>query len=354
MGCSCWASLILAISSSVCLHLSVKRGLGGHYTSISESHADAMYKLNYAAELMSVAAIGTAKANVIMLCDRIATARARSYYIVLAVVTAWFVFALLATAFQCPLPQPWNVYPSRCPSHYRIQYPIIGLNVLTDALLAMWILPTLSMLLMDSSKRGSVLFLFGARIFVCGFAIVQLITVIRHNQDADITCEWLEELICVVHLSVLLATIPRTNRFIPSLQSTRLTDFELSSKHSTSNPGALPTAPDKSHRRGRSTSDSGHSNRSLVDLPLKLTPSLERNFRTHITSQTERHEDKSEKDGVGDWRRYIGRAKDDEVRTAFGEHIIQTREVTQEIEVVAPQKSKWTIAKPRRLSRGTK
>jgi hypothetical protein len=82
----------------------------------------------------------------------------------LASVTAWLIFAFFATAFQCPLPQPWDVEPSRCPSHYKLQYPIIGFNVFTDALLAMWILPTLSMLLMDSGKRGSVLFLFGARI----------------------------------------------------------------------------------------------------------------------------------------------------------------------------------------------
>jgi sarcosine oxidase delta subunit len=98
-----------------------------------------------------------------------------------------------------------------------------------------------------------------------------------------------------------------------------------------------------------------------MDLPLKLTPSLERNFRTQITSQVEyERPEESEKSGAGDWRRYISRAKDEEAmhssswssRTGFGGRIVQTREITQEVEVVTPHESRWTIAKPRRLSRG--
>lgn len=40
-------------------------------------------------------------------------------------------------------------------------------------------------------------------------------------------------------------------------------------------------------------------------------------------------------------------------RTSYGhERIVQTREVTQEVEVVPPKESRWVLSKPRRLSRG--
>lgn len=189
---------------------------------------------------------------------------------------------------------------------------------------------------------------------------------------------------CVIHLSVLLATIPRTNRFIDALQtmhtSTLLTEFELANpnggapivlpKHSLSTSGALTSAgtktTSKSHTRSKSRSPS-RSNRSgeepLVDMPLKLTPSGEQNFRTHITSQEEQRHSQSRKYHLDDWRKYLHRSKHDEEMnlasmfswnsTSHGhERIVQTREVTQEVEVVPPRESRWSYSKPRRLSRG--
>lgn len=194
---------------------------------------------------------------------------------------------------------------------------------------------------------------------------------------------------CVIHLSVLLATLPRTNRFIAALHSghtnTLITDFELAhpngashalstgkSSINTSKALSDTTAPNDRPSRERSTSPSRRSSRSrepLVDVPLKLTPSVEQNFSTQIVSQAQQqsHEDRKQANAKkykeDDWRKYLRRNRNEEdmnlnsmfswtSRTSYGERIVQTREVTQEVEVVPPKESRWVRSKPRMVSRG--
>lgn len=113
---------------------------------------------------MGIAAMASAKTSVVLLSDRVAPRETRPYWLMLGSVAAWTVFATFATAFQCSVPRPWVFHPSLCPSHGNLQYPIIIFNVITDAILATWILPTLRKLLMDTDKRATVMVLFGSRL----------------------------------------------------------------------------------------------------------------------------------------------------------------------------------------------
>lgn len=118
----------------------------------------------YTAELLGICAMASAKTSVVLLSDRVAPREPRPYYALLSVVAVWTVFSIFAIAFQCPLPHPWVYVPSTCPSHGNVQYPIIIINILTDAVLATWILPTLWKLSMDKNRRRVVILLFGARV----------------------------------------------------------------------------------------------------------------------------------------------------------------------------------------------
>jgi hypothetical protein len=222
---------------------------------------------------------------------------------------------------------------------------------------------------------------------VCAFEILQLVSVARYIRGEDVTFGAFGNILwglCVIHLSVLLATIPRTNRFIDALQtmhtSTLLTDFELTNpngripnmlpKRSLSTSGALTSTttniPSKqqSHTKSHSPTRSNRSGEEpLVDMPLKLTPSGEQNFTTQITSHEEQRHSQSKKNHTDDWRKYLHRTKPEEEmnlssmfswnsRTSHGhERIVQTTEVTQEVEVVAPKESRWSHSKPQRISR---
>jgi hypothetical protein len=193
-----------------------------------------------------------------------------------------------------------------------------------------------------------------------------------------------------MHLSVLLATLPRTNRFIVSLQamhtSTLLTEFELSHPPNgiplpmlkpsvdLSTSGGITVVPSEAHTRSRSPSRTSERSREhLVDVPLQLTPSVEQNYTAHITSTADvqvmydhrRQLKNVKKYEVNDWKKYMTRSGKNDLssnassmfswnsRASYGERILQTREVTQEVEVVQPKESRWAISKMRRLSRET-
>ncbi|KAL1613220.1 hypothetical protein SLS60_001452 [Paraconiothyrium brasiliense] len=209
-------------------------------------------------------------------------------------------------------------------------------------------------------------------------------------------------MICVTHLSVLQATIPRTKRFIAALNmrthaTVRLTAFELQlptdpttltipgkslkdtldsseASKSTTKPEEVHTrsrspSRKRSHSDRRSSSHSPartmHSERPLV--PLQLTPSAELMFTTEIVAQP----DASSKDAHRtskkydnkDWKKYLRRSKTEDdmalssifswkSRTSMArERIVQTKEVTQKVEVVQPKESRWTFRRPSEVAK---
>ncbi|KAF2467216.1 uncharacterized protein BDR25DRAFT_305654 [Lindgomyces ingoldianus] len=380
-----------ACASSVCFHLAANGGLGRHITSLNQGRLNQYYQMMYAAEMMGIAAMAWAKTSVVLLSDRVAPRPPVPFYLMLGLIAVWTIFSIFATAFQCSLPHPWVYVPSECPSRGSLQYPIIILNIITDAILATWILPTLWKLLMDVERRITVIVLFGSRFIVCGVAIGQLIAVSRHIHDRDQTFNNVTHVIwelCTINLSVLLSTIPRTNRFIAALQTshatTLLTEFELAHpngtlagtqasgpKRSLSTSGAVSEPCEAHHGRSRSHSRSNQSRDPLVELPLKLTPSWDRNFSTHISSQSDNDaaEDRdnrknSKKHSIDDWKKFVQmsgvKSHDEEnaggmlswtSRASHGKKIVKTREVTQEVEYMPPKESRWTISKVRRQSR---
>ncbi|KAF2192734.1 hypothetical protein K469DRAFT_654560 [Zopfia rhizophila CBS 207.26] len=385
--------VVFAIGSSVFFHLSTNGGLGRHISTVDEAGLDKYYTMMYGGQLTGIAAMALAKTSVVFLSDRVAPQEPRPYYIMLGLVAIWTILSIFATAFQCSLPHPWVYVPSKCPSHGNLQYPIIVLNIVTDALLATWILPTVWGLIMETGKRVTVIVLFGSRLVVCLVAIAQLVTVSRNLHKEDQTWHSFGPVVwelCVIHLSVLLSTLPRTNRFISALQATHttalLTEYELSHpngvqtltrRRSISTSGGITsksegiTEPSEAHTRSRSVSRSSQSRDPLVEMPLKLIPSLDQNFSTHISSQNaneaydgRKHHKYPKKYSVDSWKnlaRLNGRKNDEETNTSGmltwrssgsgpGEQIVATREVTQEVEYVWPRESRWNISRSQRQS----
>ena len=120
--------------------------------------------MTYTASLMGITAMAAAKASVVLLSDRVAPSSPRQRYTILALISLWFVSSIFAQAFQCPTPQPWVYIPKRCDSRPGLLYTIIVTNIVTDVLVASWILPTLWKLLMNMERRVKVIFLFSTRL----------------------------------------------------------------------------------------------------------------------------------------------------------------------------------------------
>jgi hypothetical protein len=59
----------------------------------------------------------------------------------LASVGIWAVFSLFATIFQCSSPTPWRATPSNCPARIGLLSTVGILNIVTDAVLSVYIIP---------------------------------------------------------------------------------------------------------------------------------------------------------------------------------------------------------------------
>ena len=123
-----------------------------------------LQQLIYTAQLLSIASMAFSKISVVMLLKRITQILSNSYKIGLGMVVIWGIFSFLAMAFQCQLPKPWTFVPSQCNTHGHLQYPVIILNMLTDGVLGLGMLPTIWKLKLGRSIRVTVIILFGIRL----------------------------------------------------------------------------------------------------------------------------------------------------------------------------------------------
>lgn len=121
-------------------------------------------QFEYAAQLIEIVAMFSAKTAVALLSDRVAPRKSWVKISTLTSIAAWTVFSFVTLAFQCPFPQPWVFQPAQCPTHGKLLYPIIVFNAFTDVFLALWIVPTVWKLRMAWRDRVLVIFLFGLRI----------------------------------------------------------------------------------------------------------------------------------------------------------------------------------------------
>jgi hypothetical protein len=121
-------------------------------------------QLIYTTQLLSIASMAFSKISIVMLLKRITQILSNSYKFSLAMVAIWGIFSFLSLAFQCQLPTPWVFVPSQCNTRGLLQYPVIILNVLTDAILATSMLPTIWKLQLRRNLRVTVMILFGIRL----------------------------------------------------------------------------------------------------------------------------------------------------------------------------------------------
>jgi hypothetical protein len=109
----------------------------------------------------------------------------------IAGICIWAVFSLLASTFQCGLPTPWRATPSQCPARVGLLSTVGILNIITDAVLAVYIIPGVWRLeSMAKHVRLTVIVLFATRLTVCVAAAIQVIRLIQFADSQDETCKY--------------------------------------------------------------------------------------------------------------------------------------------------------------------
>jgi small basic protein len=138
---------------------------------------------------VGVITLALAKLSLVLLFNRIATKQIgpRTFRWLMPMVPIYTLLSLALIAFQCQLPRPWVLSPTKCYTHGNVYYPITISNMVTDALLAVWIFPVFRSLHMRAHTKSAVLWLFGSRILVCVADIVRMMVIHKALQSEDQT-----------------------------------------------------------------------------------------------------------------------------------------------------------------------
>lgn len=96
---------------------------------------------------------------------------------------------MFLVAFQCDSPQIWVLDPASCSSGGRVHYSAIALNILTDILLAVWIVPAIWTLKATRSTKATIISLMLSRLLICADDVGRIALVRKTLKYDDVTCK---------------------------------------------------------------------------------------------------------------------------------------------------------------------
>lgn len=146
-------------------------------------------KLFWTAQISVVIALAFAKLSLVVLFQRIAPNEVGLQAVrwLMPMVAVYTLLSLFLIAFQCQLPQPWILSPRSCSTHGNVYYPTTIFNMLTDAVLAIWIFPVIRGVQMRAHTKSVVLWLFGSRLLICVVDIGRVVVIHKALQLEDQT-----------------------------------------------------------------------------------------------------------------------------------------------------------------------
>lgn len=157
-----------------------------HPTSAHTKHA----QFTYSSQVVGIFAMAFSKASIALLIRRLSVYHSSFFRASLPIVTVgiWAIFSLFASIFQCNLPNPWTGSPKDCPAREVLWSAILVLNIVSDALLAVYIIPGVSRLNMPKPVRLTIVGLFACRLSVCVASGIQMARLIQDTGTSDPTC----------------------------------------------------------------------------------------------------------------------------------------------------------------------
>lgn len=121
-------------------------------------------KAIYASHILAVLVFGCAKLSVCLLIRQLSNHgwMRKAIFSLTGLVALWILSGALVTAFQCPLPKPWDS--EGCPATRRVYIYNSIMNIITDV--ALCVLPIAMMLEVQTTAQRKVVvtLLFGSRI----------------------------------------------------------------------------------------------------------------------------------------------------------------------------------------------
>lgn len=216
---------VLSIITSIVSQRMVSPGLGRHQDTLSAETLSEFFKVQYATHFLVIMSMAACKMSVALFYHRIVrgtTQESSTMKLLLPLGLIYGIAGMFLVAFQCDPPQTWALESGSCSSGRRMHYGAIALNILTDVLLAVWIVPTIWTLKVTRSTKAIIMSLMLSRLLICAGDVGRIALVQRTLESDDVTWNslgWAVMDQLMVHLSLNHATLPRLNNFFGSLQT---------------------------------------------------------------------------------------------------------------------------------------
>ncbi|CAD6571497.1 MAG: hypothetical protein ASARMPREDX12_008311 [Alectoria sarmentosa] len=233
--------IALAFSVALCITSTFQtaNGLGQHEATLSAKQLQAYQKVfssvllhglkltrkaTFATDITYTTTLITSKLSVIWFLHTLTLQRVHNHLrrALGLLVIAWGVSGLFAIAFQCPVPDTWQVLSQRCFHQVSFWNYLAVSNIVIELALITLPIAILRHVQMHPRRKVTIIACFAARIFVIGAIVAQLVFQNRGSGSEDRTFTAWSAAVCalfVQSLSIVTACVPYLKPLLVALQS---------------------------------------------------------------------------------------------------------------------------------------
>ncbi|PYH88861.1 hypothetical protein BO71DRAFT_403521 [Aspergillus ellipticus CBS 707.79] len=218
-------ALVLSVLQTGCLSIAVHNGYGRESKASSHEELETAVKAVYAAYMIYITCLSFAKLSALAFMTFLMQRTRKMEWVFTGLVVAWAVTAILAVAFQCGFPEPWNFLSHNCINR-EAWWEYFGItNIMTE--IALIVIPSMLVfhIQMADAKKAVVIGCFFTRVFVVVAVVLELVYRDRNKNSTDPMLGTWEVAVCTQMIqcfAILAACIPHLKPFMDGLQSTGL------------------------------------------------------------------------------------------------------------------------------------
>ncbi|KAF4160434.1 hypothetical protein CNMCM6069_008784 [Aspergillus lentulus] len=224
----------VGILQSALVQLSIDHGLGKKMRVVSTNDLTSFDKYMYGAQILLLATAACSKFSLALLF-RSLTAQGNVLRLsqgLMAVIGLWTCSSIVAVAFQCALPHPWDIT-GRCVNREALASCIWTMNIFTDAALVFLPCIVLQKVQISGLKRLRIMAMLATRLIVCVATGIQMHYVHIAVSSPDRTWANINSTIwdqVMMNLSIITTAIPSLGRLMIELQPSH-NAFAITERH---------------------------------------------------------------------------------------------------------------------------
>ncbi|KAF7954416.1 hypothetical protein EAE96_005538 [Botrytis aclada] len=223
-------SMAFSIGQTIAVAIECSNGLGKLFDTLKQGQVETVLKAEYSASILYIASLFFAKMSiVIFIYDFTPIAAERITTKIFGfVISLWAITSILAVAFQCRSSKVWDSIGGECFNQTAFWNYSAIVNIVTDASLILLITFIALHIQTSSSRKLTLISIFGTRICVIAAVCCQLFY--SNKRIDDPTFDPWRTTICnqiVQCLSIITACVPYLKLFLDSLESGLLRSDDL-------------------------------------------------------------------------------------------------------------------------------